>query len=409
MAQPPILVEGLSKRFRIYHQRSDTLKEALVDRRRARFEEFWAVKDVTFEVQEGETFGIIGANGSGKSTLLKCIAGILTPDRGRVSVRGRLASLLEVGAGFHPDYSGRENIYLNGAILGLPRRYINSVMGEIIGFAELEQFIDNPVRNYSSGMYARLGFSIAIHMDPDILLLDEVLAVGDEAFQRRCIDHIEGMRRDGRTLVFVSHAAETVRNLCDRCLWIEHGDPREVGETDFVVDAYIGEVNRREMVALQASAGELGGSQPGWMGVRLTAVSFASGGGEENAVETGEELSIRISYEAPDPLRNVRFRVSFYPAGQGTLLSAQTDDGELGGVSLEASGTVTLRIPQVPFLDGVYGTRVEIEDIPSGKAYTELERPQSFRVHAPGRWEAGLALVGHRWELPIRDEKVVGV
>ncbi|MHB1625638.1 MAG: ABC transporter ATP-binding protein [Candidatus Dormibacteria bacterium] len=409
MAQPPILVEGLSKRFRIYHQRSDTLKEALVDRRRARFEEFWAVKEVSFEVQEGETFGIIGANGSGKSTLLKCIAGILTPDRGRVSVHGRLASLLEVGAGFHPDYSGRENIYLNGAILGLPRRYINSVMDEIIGFAELEQFIDNPVRNYSSGMYARLGFSIAIHMDPDILLLDEVLAVGDEAFQRRCIDHIDGMRREGRTLVFVSHAAETVRNLCDRCLWIEHGEPREVGETERVVDAYIGEVNRREMVALQASAAELGGTQPGWMGVRLTAVSFIGGGAEENAVETGQELSIQISYEAPDPLRNVRFRVSFYPAGQGTLLSAQTDDGELGGASLEAAGTVTLRIPQVPFLDGVYGTRVEIEDITSGKAYTELDRPQSFRVHAPGRWEAGLALVGHSWELPVRHEKVVGV
>ncbi|MHB1526426.1 MAG: ABC transporter ATP-binding protein [Candidatus Dormibacteria bacterium] len=409
MAQPPILVEGLSKRFRIYHQRSDTLKEALVDRRRARFEEFWAVKEVSFEVQEGETFGIIGANGSGKSTLLKCIASILTPDRGRVSVHGRLASLLEVGAGFHPDYSGRENIYLNGAILGLPRRYINSVMDEIIGFAELEQFIDNPVRNYSSGMYARLGFSIAIHMDPDILLLDEVLAVGDEAFQRRCIDHIDGMRREGRTLVFVSHAAETVRNLCDRCLWIEHGEPREVGETERVVDAYIGEVNRREMVALQASAAELGGTQPGWMGVRLTAVSFIGGGAEENAVETGQELSIQISYEAPDPLRNVRFRVSFYPAGQGTLLSAQTDDGELGGASLEAAGTVTLRIPQVPFLDGVYGTRVEIEDITSGKAYTELDRPQSFRVHAPGRWEAGLALVGHSWELPVRHEKVVGV
>jgi ABC-2 type transport system ATP-binding protein len=407
MAQPPIVVEGLSKRFRIYHQRSDTLKEALVDRRRARFEEFWAVKEVNFEVQEGETFGIIGANGSGKSTLLKCIAGILTPDRGKVSVRGRLASLLEVGAGFHPDYSGRENIYLNGAILGLPRRYINSVMDEIIGFAELEQFIDNPVRNYSSGMYARLGFSIAIHMDPDILLLDEVLAVGDEAFQRRCIDHIDGMRRDGRTLIFVSHAADTIRNLCDHCLWLERGAPRELGETDFVVDAYIGEVNRREMVALQASAADLGGTQPGWMGVRLTEVAFV--GQEENAVETGAELSVRISYEAPDPLHNVRFRISFYPAGQATVLSAQTDDGELGGVTLEAAGTVTLRIPQVPFLDGVYGTKVEIEDITSGKAYTELDRPQSFRVHAPGRWETGLALVGHRWELPVRREKVVGV
>ncbi len=407
--EPTIRVDGLSKRFRIYHQRSETLKEVLVDRRRSRFEEFWAVNDISLEINEGETFGIIGANGSGKSTLLKCVAGILVPDRGKVSVKGRMASLLEVGAGFHPDYSGRENIYLNGAILGLPRRYINSVIDEIVGFAELEQFIDNPVRNYSSGMYTRLGFSIAIHMDPDVLLIDEVLAVGDEAFQRRCMDHIESMRREGRTLLFVSHAADTVRKLCDRCLWIEHGSQRLAGDTDTVVDGYIGEVNRRELEALQASASELGGSEPGWMGVRLGSVEFAGSDGEVNSVTTGGELTVRIAYESPSAIRGARFRVSFYPAGQAVLLSVQTDDGDLGDRLLPAAGTVTLSVPSAPFLDGVYGTKVEIEDIASGRSYVEIDRPQSFRVQGASRHEVGMALVGHHWEVPSLDPTSVNV
>ncbi|MGA9775238.1 MAG: ABC transporter ATP-binding protein [Candidatus Dormiibacterota bacterium] len=406
MAEAPIQVQKLSKRFRIYHQRSETLKQALVDRRRSRYEEFWAVKDADFQVAEGETFGIIGANGSGKSTLLKCVAGILVPDRGRVTVRGRLASLLEVGAGFHPDYSGRENIFLNGAILGLPRRYINSVLDEIVAFAELEQFIDNPVRNYSSGMYTRLGFSIAIHMDPDILLIDEVLAVGDEAFQRRCMDHIEDMRREGRTLIFVSHAADTVRKLCHRCLWLEAGAERMLGPTDAVVDGYIEEVNRREMAALQQAAEATSG--PGWMGVRITSLRVLGPDGQEGLTGTGEPLLVRIGYEAPaGGLNRARFRVSFHPADGPELVSVQTDDRDLGERSLPGSGEVSLTIPELPFLDGVYGTKVEIEDIASGRPYVSLDRPQSFRVHGPGRREQGLALVGHRWELPVSDPSAV--
>ncbi|MGC8473615.1 MAG: ABC transporter ATP-binding protein [Candidatus Dormibacteria bacterium] len=405
MAEAPIVVEQLSKRFRIYHQRSETLKQALVDRRRSRYEEFWAVQDAQFEVNEGETFGIIGANGSGKSTLLKCIAGILVPDRGRVSVRGRLASLLEVGAGFHPDYSGRENIFLNGAILGLPRRYINSVLDEIIGFAELEQFIDNPVRNYSSGMYTRLGFSIAIHMDPDVLLIDEVLAVGDEAFQRRCMDHIDSMRQEGRTLVFVSHAADTVRNLCDRCLWLEHGRERMLGPTGEVVDGYLEDVNLREMAALSASGQAATG--PGWMGVRITSVTVTGGGGHEGLTSTGEPLRVVIGYDAPSGLRRARFRVSFHPAEGPELASVQTDDREMDERLLPPRGEVALAIPELPFLDGVYGTKVEIEDIASGRAYVTLDRPQSFRVHGPGRREQGVALVGHQWVLPALDPSAV--
>jgi ABC-type polysaccharide/polyol phosphate transport system ATPase subunit len=409
MSDGAIVVSDLSKRFRIYHQRSETLKEMLVDRRRSRYEEFWAVKDIDLEIHDGETFGIIGANGSGKSTLLKCMAGILIPDRGKVAVRGRLASLLEVGAGFHPDYSGRENIYLNGAILGLPRRYINSVIDEIVGFAELEQFIDNPVRNYSSGMYTRLGFSIAIHMDPDILLIDEVLAVGDESFQRRCMDHIEGMRREGRTLVFVSHAAESVRRLCDRCLWIDHGVQRALGVTGPVVDAYVGEVNQHEMEALRQAAAGAGASEAGWMGVRLTSLTFTGEEDQASSARTGSGMTVAVGYEAPGPLHGVRFRIAFYPAGQDVLISTQTDDSELGTRTIPASGTVRLAIPQLPFLDGVYGAKVEILDIASGRQYVEIDRPQSFRVQGAGRRETGMALLGHTWEVPLMDPTGAGV
>lgn len=404
MGEAPVRVEKLSKRFRVYHQRSETLKQALVDRRRSRYAEFWAVQDADFEVQEGETFGIIGTNGSGKSTLLKCVAGILTPDRGRVSVQGRLASLLEVGAGFHPDYSGRENIYLNGAILGLPRRYINSVLDEIVAFAELEQFIDNPVRNYSSGMYTRLGFSIAIHMDPDILLIDEVLAVGDEAFQRRCMDHIEGMRNAGRTLLFVSHAADTVRKLCHRCLWLDGGKEQLLGLTAEVVDAYQDELSRREAEALRA-AGQVT-SATGWMGVQITGVSALGDGGREGICRTGESLTVRIGYESPSQLARPRFRVSIRSSEGVEVVAVQTDDLDLGDRALPPSGQVNLLIPELPLLDGVFGIRVEIEDIASGRNYVTLDRPQSLRVHGQGRRERGIALPGHSWELPEEAARV---
>ncbi|MGH7697207.1 MAG: ABC transporter ATP-binding protein, partial [Candidatus Dormibacteria bacterium] len=295
MPDPVVRLEGVSKRFRIYHQRNTTLKQALVERGRGKYEEFWAVRDVTVDVSEGESLGIIGENGSGKSTLLKCIAGILIQDRGEISVRGRLASLLEVGAGFHPDFSGRENVFLNGAILGLPRRYINSVLDEIVAFAELEQFIDNPVKTYSSGMYTRLGFSIAVHLDPDILVVDEVLAVGDEAFQRRCMERINALRASGRTLIFVSHAMGSVRSVCDRCLWMDHGLPRQLGRVDPVVQAYLDEVNKREEAALlKTCAGEVDAS-PGRQGVQITSVAYSGRDGPSVVFNTGDPLTVSIA------------------------------------------------------------------------------------------------------------------
>jgi ABC-2 type transport system ATP-binding protein len=400
MSEPVIAISNVSKRFRVYHQRAGTLKQSLIDRRHSRFEEFWAVRDVNLDVAEGESIGIIGENGSGKSTLLKCVAGIFVQDKGTITVHGRLASLLEVGAGFHPDFTGRENIYLNGAILGLPRRYITSILDTIVEFAELQQFIDNPVKTYSSGMFTRLGFAIAVNLDPDILLVDEVLAVGDEAFQRRCMERINTLRAEGRTLVFVSHIMDSVRAVCDRCLWIEHGVVRDLGDVNTVTTAYIAEVNRREELEMGVTESTKVDDTPGRMGVRVTGVEISGPDGPASVLNTGDPVTVSIEYDAPAPLQGARFTISFLRADGALILSVPTDDLETGGASLPRRGVVRLALPGIPFLEGVYQLTVDVTEISSGQHYKRLERVRRFRVHSGEHREVGMALLGHSWELP---------
>ncbi|MDB5083787.1 MAG: transporter related protein [Bacilli bacterium] len=216
-------IQNLSKRFRVHQERNFTLKERLIYWKRAKWTDFWALKDIHLAVAPGESIGLVGRNGSGKSTLLKVISGILFPDQGTVNVHGKVSSLLELGAGFHPEFSGRENIFVNGTIMGLSRRDIKERIDQIIEFSELGRFIDEPVRSYSSGMYMRLGFSVAINIDPDILLVDEVLAVGDARFQEKCIQKFYELKALGKTIVFVSHDAGAVAKICDRCVWLQNG------------------------------------------------------------------------------------------------------------------------------------------------------------------------------------------
>lgn len=243
-----IEVEGVSKAFRVFSERNQSMKQALIRRRRARYEEFWALRDVSFNIEAGTTFGMIGSNGAGKSTALKLLAQILVPDRGRIHVEGRVSALLELGAGFHADLSGRENVFLNGAILGLSRRTLKDRLDAIVEFADLGAFIDNPVKTYSSGMYARLGFAVAVNVDPEVLLIDEVLAVGDENFQRKCAERIAELRSGGRTVVLVSHSLGSIQAMCDRAAWIDHGNLRAIGPASEVVDAYIGTVHPTAVV-----------------------------------------------------------------------------------------------------------------------------------------------------------------
>jgi len=243
MSDWAVRVTDVSKRFRLYHERNQTLKSAILRGRTSRHEEFWALKDISFDVTEGLTHGLIGSNGSGKSTLLKCLAKIYWPTSGSIEYRGRMASLLEVGSGFHLELSGRENIYLNGSILGMSKKDIDAKFDEIVDFSGVERFLDQPVKNYSSGMYVRLGFSIAINVDPDILVVDEVLSVGDEEFQRKSFQKFRELKREGKTIILVTHAMPVVRDLCDAVTWLDHGTLQLSGPTDRVVDAYLNSVD----------------------------------------------------------------------------------------------------------------------------------------------------------------------
>ncbi|HOH92377.1 MAG TPA: ABC transporter ATP-binding protein [Anaerolineaceae bacterium] len=239
-SKPAIILENVSVRYRLPSERIGTLKEYAIRllQRRLKHREFWAIKDLDLNIQQGEVFGIVGDNGAGKSTLLKVISKVLRPTTGRVRIYGKIAPLLELGAGFHPELSGRENVFLNGALLGYSHDEMNQVFNEIVEFSELAEFIDAPIRTYSSGMYARLGFAVATAHQPEILIVDEILSVGDEAFQRKCTDRITGFRENGATVLMVSHNLDLIAGMCNRAAWLDHGKLIHMGNAEEVVAKY---------------------------------------------------------------------------------------------------------------------------------------------------------------------------
>lgn len=246
MSDIAVRVDHVTKSFRMYHERNQSLKSAIMRGRTSVHEDFLALRDITFDVPSGSTFGLIGSNGSGKSTLLKCLANIYYPNEGSISHFGKIAAMLEVGSGFHAELSGRENIFLNGSILGMSKKEVTRKFDEIVDFSGVEQFIDQPVKNYSSGMYVRLGFAIAINVDPDILVVDEVLAVGDAEFQEKCFHKFEDFKKAGKTVILVSHSMDTVQHMCDHAAWLSHGDLRAVGEAKTTISAYLASLNTGE-------------------------------------------------------------------------------------------------------------------------------------------------------------------
>ncbi|MBK4346471.1 ABC transporter ATP-binding protein [Lacisediminihabitans changchengi] len=239
MSNIAVSVDHVTKSFRMYHERNQSLKSAIMRGRTSVHEDFLALDDVSFDVPIGSTFGLIGSNGSGKSTLLKCLANIYYPNKGEITHFGKIAAMLEVGSGFHAELSGRENIFLNGSILGMSKKEVTRKFDEIVDFSGVEQFIDQPVKNYSSGMYVRLGFAIAINVDPDILVVDEVLAVGDAEFQEKCFRKFEDFKRAGKTVILVSHSMDTVQNMCDHAAWLNRGELRAVGAAKPTIAAYL--------------------------------------------------------------------------------------------------------------------------------------------------------------------------
>jgi lipopolysaccharide transport system ATP-binding protein len=238
-----VSVDHVTKSFRLYHERNQSLKSAVMRGRTSVHDTFLALEDVTFDVPAGSTFGLIGSNGSGKSTLLKCLANIYYPNSGSITHFGKIAAMLEVGSGFHAELSGRENIFLNGSILGMTKKEVTRKLDEIIDFSGVEQFIDQPVKNYSSGMYVRLGFAIAINVDPDILVVDEVLAVGDAEFQEKCFQKFRDFKSAGKTVILVSHSMSTVQAMCDQTAWLDHGVLKAAGPAKSTIKAYLKSLN----------------------------------------------------------------------------------------------------------------------------------------------------------------------
>ena len=369
-----IVAEGVSRRFRVYPQRNVTLKEAILRRRHLRREEIWALRDVSLAVEPGEAVGVIGRNGSGKTTLLRLIGGIFAPTSGRLQVAGDVGSLLGLGAGFHPDFTGRENVYMNGAIHGLKRSYVTERLDEIAAFAELDEFLDVPVRTYSSGMYMRLGFAVATHLDPDILLLDEVFAVGDEAFQRKCFGKILELRERGRTIVFVSHAAPAVERVCERAILLTGGRIAHDGSSRDVIKHY------QQLLAAEEAASEQrhawGTGEATVVGIRLE----GSDGEERRQFLSGGPLVVRLSIELSPGMAPPRVAVEFRDANGGLLGASESTAEELGWNS-GGGREVCFEVPRLPLSDGLFRLSVALGDPKSTRQYHRLDPAAEFTVY----------------------------
>jgi ABC-type polysaccharide/polyol phosphate transport system ATPase subunit len=428
-----IRLAGVTKRYRRVAQSHKflTLKSAFVGGNLFKLlnpaEVFTALKGVDLDIAHGETFGLIGANGAGKSTLMKLVAGTTKPTEGEVEIDGKISALIELGAGFHPEISGRENVYINGIMLGLTRQEIEARFDDIVAFAELEEFIDAPVKNYSSGMYMRLGFSVAIHVDPDILVIDEVLAVGDEAFVHKCLDKIGEFKRRGKTILLVTHGMETVRRLCDRAAWIDRGAVKAIGDPMRVVDRYlnwVGEQEEAELTRVEnqrvASAGdgtaaaadeeiapeapavgdgEEAPYEPGRWGnqvARINSVRFLD---EESfaghVFATGDAMSIEIAWSAAEEVKDFVFGIGLFNANGDSCYGTNTDVERFKGKSLEGEGTVRIEIPNLNLVGGTYYLDVAVHSR-DGRPYDYHRGLYSFRVHS--RYgDVGVARLGHTW------------
>ena len=394
-----INAENIWKNFRLYHERNQFLKAAILRGKRAKYEEFWALKDVSFEIREGTSFGIIGSNGSGKSTLLKVLSGILVPDRGRFEARGRVSGLLELGAGFHPELSGRENVFLNGAILGLKRKAITEKFDEIVEFAGLEKFIDVPVKNYSSGMFIRLGFSVAAHVEPDILLIDEVLSVGDEQFQRKSQERIEQFRREGRTIVFVSHGLGQVQELCSEVAWLEKGGIRSIGVAKDVISEYrgdgLGSANTNVENLERWGSGE----------VRIASIEMVGPNDESTDLfPMGRDIKMRVELETAAHIQDPEVLI-FVHSSDGVLIwegSSRRHGITIGKVA-ETSTSITCSIVSLPVPDGVYEVSVAVRQSYETEPFDFWKAARRFTVSQHGTPDHGAILTDSKWTVSGAD------
>jgi lipopolysaccharide transport system ATP-binding protein len=407
---PIISARGVSKRYVLGAavKRTNSLREALSNAMKLPFQrmrggteadrEFWALRDVGFDIEPGQVVGIVGRNGAGKSTLLKVLSRITEPTRGRIELRGRIASLLEVGTGFHAELTGRENVYLNGTILGMRKREIDRKFDEIIAFAEVERFIDTPVKRYSSGMYVRLAFAVAAHLDPEILVIDEVLAVGDAEFQRKCLGKMGDVAQEGRTVLFVSHNMAAVRGLCSRGILLDQGRVAIDGETDRVIAAYL--------------AGSRGASNDpkAWHyrnradRIAIEEVEVLMAGEPTATVQSGEEVTFRLRYRAVRPeCVGDDFSLCVIISSEGQRLTNLWTNGPLGrGIPAAERGTIECIVPRWPFRGGIF--RVDLYTHVGVATQDVIEECATFDSHDADFYGTGmipdpldLILLDHKW------------
>ena len=395
MSKNAIEVNSLSKNFRLYHERNRYIKAAFLRGRRARYEEFVALNDISFDVPHGATLGIIGSNGSGKTTMLKCLTGIYTPEHGSIKIDGKVAALLELGAGFHPELTGSENIFLNGAILGMTKKDVELKFDEIVEFAGLEKFINTPVKNFSSGMVVRLGFSIAAHVEPKILLIDEILSVGDQDFQRKSTEKIEEFRREGRTIVVVSHSLGLVQQLCKEVIWLDKGKIRQAGLAADVISAYTGG-SYAEHVERDDESRE----------------RWGTGDARINSIELLSSDNIKIQHFDSDSAVRVRFQINAHVRLESPILRVRITklNGDVIWATstqrvsnsiriLDGPATATLDIPKLGLLEGTYYLSASISNSTST---TELDHCQNwlrFNVHKTNMFDEGVVSVESSWSL----------
>ena len=414
MSEPAVVARDVAKVYRrfLHRHQFKTLKSALLtgtvlsDLRPD--ETFTALEGVSFEVPKGSTFGVIGENGSGKSTLLKLMAGITKPTRGHLAVQGRISALIELGAGFHPEISGRENVAINGIMLGLTRRQVQERFDDIVAFAELQDFIDAPVKTYSSGMYMRLGFSVAIHVDPDVLLIDEVLAVGDEAFTRKCLDKIGEFRRRGKTIVLVTHSLGLVEKMCDEAMWLRHGHKADIGDPKRVVDAYLTYVaggeeallarDQTPVPAAETEAKPEGYREGRWgsRDVEITRVALLDDRGTERHVfASGESVVVRIDVEARAEVEDFVFGVGIFTADGVSVYGTNTHIEDWVPRRAVGRGEVSLELSDLSLVEGTYLLDVAVHRR-DGTPYDYHRGLHSFRVKSRTK-DVGVYRPPHRW------------
>lgn len=430
-----INVEDVSKRFRLYYDRPLTLKERVIRGSKGGYKEFYAIKNVSFTIKKGSTVGLIGQNGSGKSTMLKMINRTMFPDEGKITIKGKVASLIELGAGFHPELSGRENIYNNASIFGFTREEIEEKIPDIIKFSELEDFIDNPIRTYSSGMYARLAFSVAIHVEADILLVDEILGVGDLNFQAKCADKIYEMRKNGTTILVVTHDLSTIDRLCDYAVWLDHGKKIAEGEPKEIQNRYLEFMASQQQERKEVESGEVQnckdeiinidkgviefeeslkkqvithlGEHFGTGDILFTKVKLLNEKGiDKRSFHTGEKMTLYVEYLCQEPIENLKPNFGFeISTSQGQYLYGTNTTREgIRDISLKHSGDIKIEFDQLNLLPGDYLIGIAVANATETVSYDHYHNIAQFKIYSSSR-EVGIFRIEHSFFIDDKNIK----